>query len=171
MNFRVRQLTSDDVEAFRTIRLEALQDSPEAFGGDYAHESQQPIESFLRQITHSAIFGAFAASTLKGVVGLFWDSAEKRRHLGHLYTVYVSPDARGTGMGLPIIEAALTYAQSRGLLQVMLGVAVPNTPAIKLYRRAGFEIYGTEPRSLFVNGRYIDEHLMVRFLDRDAVQS
>ena len=46
------------------------------------------------------------------------------------------------------------------------GVAVGNTPAIRLYQKAGFEIYGTEPRALFVNGRYIDEHMMVRFLDK-----
>lgn len=161
----IRQLGPDDVEAFRAIRLEALQDSPEAFGGDFADESQQPIESFLEQITHSAIFGAFGDGTMQGVVGLFWDSAAKRRHLGHLYTVYVRPEARGTGVGLPLIDAALEHAQSRGLLQVLLGVAVHNAPAIALYRKAGFEIYGTEPRSLYVNGRYIDEHMMVRFLD------
>lgn len=166
MKFEVRRLTPDDVEAFRAIRLEALLDSPEAFGGDHAHESQQPMETFLRQITHSAIFGAFADSALQGVVGLFWDSAAKRRHLGHLYTVYIAPEARGRGAGLPLIEAALAHAQSRGLIQVLLGVAVHNGPAIGLYRRAGFEIYGTEPRSLFVNGRYIDEHMMVRFLDK-----
>ncbi len=166
MSVVVRQLTPDDVEAFRAIRLEALLDSPEAFGGDHAHESGQPIESFLRQITHSAIFGAFADNALRGVVGLFWDSGAKRQHLGHLYTVYVTPEARGTGLGLPMVEAALAHAQSRGLLQVLLGVAAHNDPAIGLYRRAGFEIYGTEPRSLFVNGRYIDEHMMVRFLDK-----
>jgi ribosomal protein S18 acetylase RimI-like enzyme len=166
----IRQLEPDDVEAFRAIRLEALQDSPEAFGGDFAHESRQPIESFLEQITRSAVFGAFADGVLRGVVGLFWDTAAKRRHQGHLYTVYIRPEARGTGVGLPLIEAALEHAQSRGLLQVLLGVAVHNAPAIALYRKAGFEIYGTEPRSLHVNGRYIDEHMMVRFLDRDPVQ-
>ena len=26
--------------------------------------------------------------------------------------------------------------------------------------------YGTDPRCLYVNGRYIDEHMMVRFLDK-----
>lgn len=166
MSFSIRQLEPADADAFRAIRLEALQDSPEAFGGDFAQESQQAIESFVRQITHSAIFGAFDADRLRGVVGLFWDKGAKREHLGHLYTVYVTPAARGSGLALPLIEAALDHARSRGLVQVLLGVATHNAPAIALYRKAGFDIYGTEPRSLFVNGRYLDEHLMVRFLDK-----
>jgi ribosomal protein S18 acetylase RimI-like enzyme len=166
----IRQLHADDAEAFRAIRLEALADSPEAFGGDLLEESGRPIETFIAQVTHSAIFGAFAGDNLHGVVGLFWDKGAKRQHLGHLYTVYVTPAARGTGIGLPLIAAALEHARVRGLVQVLLGVATHNEPAIALYRRAGFETYGTEPRSLFVNNRYIDEHLMVRFLDRDTAQ-
>lgn len=170
MNGLVRQLTEADAEAFRAIRLEALADSPDAFGGDLAEESRQGLEAFTRQITQSAIFGAFTEDDLRGVVGLFWNDSAKRRHLGHLYTVYVTPAARGTGIGLPLIEAALDHARSRGLVQVLLGVATHNGPAIALYRKAGFDIYGTEKRSLFVNGRYIDEHMMVRFLDHEPVQ-
>lgn len=161
----IRQLTPADVDAFRTIRLEALLDSPEAFGGDHADESQHPLENFTRQLSGSAIFGAFRDDELVGVVGLFWSQGAKIRHHGNLYTVYVKPDARGAGYALPLIEAAVAHAKALGKVQVLLGVAVHNAPAIALYRKAGFEIYGTEPRSLYVNGRYIDEHMMVRFLD------
>ena len=166
MSHTIRQLGVGDAEAFRAIRLEALQDSPEAFGGDFNDESQQPIESFIRQITHSAIYGAFEADVLCGVVGLFWGEGAKKRHYGTLYTVYVTPTSRGTGCALPMIEAALDHARILGKIQVLLGVSTHNAPALALYRKAGFESYGTEPRSLYVNGRYIDEHLMVRFLDK-----
>ena len=36
-----------------------------------------------------------------------------------------------------------------------------NAPAVALYEHLGFKRYGTEPRSLLVNGRYLDEYLMV----------
>ena len=165
MSLAIRQLVVEDVEAFRAIRLEALLDSPEAFGGDHGEESQQHLEAFTAQLTGSAVFGAFQDGALCGVVGLFWSQSAKRRHLGHLYTVYVKPALRGTGCALPLIEAAVDHAKTLGKIQVMLGVSTHNEPAMRLYRKAGFEIYGTEPRSLYVNGRYIDEHMMVRFLD------
>ncbi len=166
MSYTIRRLGADDAEAFRALRLEALLDSPEAFGGDHVEESKRPLETFIRQLTGSAVFGVFIADQLSGLVGLFWDESVKRRHIGNLYTVYVAPQARGTGCALPLIQAALDHAKSLGHAQVHLGVGTHNTSALRLYQKAGFEIYGTEPRSLFVNGRYIDEHLMVRLLDK-----
>jgi len=165
VRFSVRQLTAADAEAFRTIRLEALLDTPEAFGGDHGEESQQPLEAFTEQLTGSAVFGGFVAEKLCGVVGLYWSQSARRRHIGNLYTVYFRPEARGQGMALPLIEAAVAHARQLGHQQVLLAAGAENAPALALYRKAGFEIYGTEPRSLYVNGRYIDEHLMVRLLD------
>ena len=166
MSFAIRQLGPDDTAAFRALRLEALLDSPEAFGGDHAEESQFPLEAFGKQITSNAIFGLFQDEILCGIVGLYWSTGAKVGHHAHLYSVYLTPAARGTGSSLPLIEAALEHAKALGKLQVALGVSIHNAPAIALYRKAGFEIYGTEPRSLYVAGRYIDEHLMVRFLDK-----
>jgi RimJ/RimL family protein N-acetyltransferase len=160
----IRQLVALDAEAFRALRLQALADSPEAFGGDHAEESLRPLETFTAQLTSSAVFGAFAEGSLCGLAGLFWDEAAKRRHIGNLYTVYLAPQARGTGCALPLIEAVLDHARILGKTQVYLGVGTQNTAAIRLYEKAGFQIYGTEPRALLVNGRFIDEHLMVRFL-------
>ena len=166
MSHLIRQLSAAEAEAFRALRLAALADSPEAFGGDHTEESQRPLETFTAQLTTSAVFGAFVDGTLCGLAGLFWDDGAKRRHIGNLYTVYLARQARGTGCALPLIEAVLDHARILGRTQVHLGVGAYNTPAIRLYQKAGFEIYGTEPRALFVNGRFIDEHLMVRFLDK-----
>ena len=167
MSWSIRQLKEEDADAFRTIRLEALLDSPEAFGGNYDEESREPLETFATQLTgSSAVFGAFQDRRIIAVMGLFWSATAKRRHIGNLYSVYVTPGARGSGCALPLIDAVLDHARQLGQNQVMLGVGVANEPALKLYRRAGFEIYGTEPRALYVNGRYVDEHMMVRFLDK-----
>ena len=70
---------------------------------------------------------------------------------------------------LALMEAAVEHARTE-VIQVHLMVGAHNAPAIRLYQKAGFTTYGTDPRCLYVNGRYIDEHMMVRFLDRDTAQ-
>jgi len=77
--------------------------------------------------------------------------------------VYVRAAARGGGIGRALLAACI--AGSRGRVErLWLGVAVGNAPALKLYREAGFCIFGTEPAALRVDGVDHDEHLMTRDL-------
>ncbi|RYD89606.1 MAG: N-acetyltransferase [Sphingomonadales bacterium] len=161
----MRKLGQDDAAAFRAIRLEALEAHPEAFGADLQDEADRDVEWFARWITGSAVFAAFDADRMVGIAGFFKVDGRKSAHMGKLIAMYVRPEARGSGAALDLVEAVLAHAEGQ-VIQVHLGVAVGNAPAIRLYEKAGFEIYGTEPRALFVNGRYIDEHLMVRFLNK-----
>jgi len=103
--------------------------------------------------------------SLGGINAFLGNEGSKDRHRGWMIQVYVKPEHRGTGMSKALVEHLLDYATGR-VIQVHLGVWSENEPAIRLYKKLGFETYGTEPRYLFVNGRYLDEHLMVRFLDK-----
>lgn len=165
MSYTVRRLTVDDAAAFRAVRLEALEAHPEAFGADLQDEAVRDVARFAEWIESSAVFGAFGADRLVGIAGFFKAGNRKSAHIGKLISMYVRSEARGSGVALELVEAVLAHASGQ-VVQVHLGVAASNEAAIRLYRKAGFEIYGTEPRALFVNGRYIDEHLMVRFLDK-----
>jgi ribosomal protein S18 acetylase RimI-like enzyme len=59
-----------------------------------------------------------------------------------LEDLYVNDEARGTGLGRALIEAAFERARARGCGRVQLDVDEANTRAIDVYRKAGF---GTEP--------------------------
>jgi RimJ/RimL family protein N-acetyltransferase len=162
----VRRLGGADVAAYRAIRLDALREAPEAFGSDYESASEQPDSYFADALGRLAVFGGFdGADRLVGLIAFARYDGAKYQHRGDMISVYVRPEARGTGLGMALIEALFEHARHH-VLQVHCGVATDNARAIALYRRAGFAVYGTEPRSLFVNGRFIDEHLMVRFLDQ-----
>lgn len=166
MAHRILRLGSGDVDAYRAIRLEALHDAPEAFGADYDAAAEKSADHFRALLETLAVFGGFdAAGALDGIVAFVRLEGAKYRHRGEMVSMYVRPAARGTGLGLALIETLLDHARHH-VLQVHLGVGTYNQPAIRLYRKAGFAIYGTEPRSLFVNGRFIDEYQMVRFLDK-----
>ena len=168
MSFSIRQLTADDVEAYRAIRLEALTVSPESYGTSAESFSRRTVESLRTQLAQMAFFGAFnAARELSGIVAYARDDGERETHRGWLLQVYTRPELRGSGASLAMIEAAVAHARTE-VIQLHLMVGTHNAPAIRLYQKAGFAIYGTDPRCLQVNGRYIDEHMMVRFLDEGA---
>ena len=59
-----------------------------------------------------------------------------------------------------MVEQVLARARTR-VEQVHLAVTANNAAAVALYEHLGFVRYGTEPRALRVNGRDLDEHLMV----------
>jgi RimJ/RimL family protein N-acetyltransferase len=80
--------------------------------------------------------------------------------------VYVQAKHQGKGLGTKLFDAVFAHATPL-VKQIHLGVGTKNLPALKLYEKLGFEIYGTEPRALCINGQYIDEHLMVKFLDQE----
>jgi RimJ/RimL family protein N-acetyltransferase len=64
-----------------------------------------------------------------------------------------------------MINSCIDWAKSRSVVIAKLGVAAVNQPAIRCYERCGFQIYGTEPRAVFVEGKYYDEYLMSKSLD------
>lgn len=166
MNFTIRRLTRDDGEAYRAIRLEALTNHPEAFAVSPEAFASRSLDDLRAQMDQMAFFGAETDDgELAGIIAYFRDTGERERHRGWLIQVYLKPSMRGTGCAAALIEAGVAHASTE-VLQVHLGVGTQNAPAIRLYQKAGFAIYGTDLRALFVNGRYIDEHLMVRFLDK-----
>ncbi|MDB5535222.1 MAG: family N-acetyltransferase [Devosia sp.] len=164
MDYSIRMLTSADVAAYRALRHEALVNHPDAYASSaesFAARGDDDLAALLGQM---AFFGVFAEGTLGGIVAFGQTKGEREQHRGWLYQVYVQQRLRGTGASLALIETAVAHARSR-VIQLHLMVGAHNTPAIGLYEKAGFKTYGTDPRCLLVNGRYIDEHMMVRFFD------
>ena len=114
------------------------------------------------------IFGALTHNgNLIGVAGLVGNDRRKTRHRAFIWGVYVTPAARGMGVGHRLIAACIDHARGiDGLLQVHLTVASHNRAAMHLYERLGFSRYGREPRSILLpDGRAVDEDLMVLMLD------
>ena len=109
-----------------------------------------------------AVFGSFAAGRLVGMLGVQREAMRKLGHKAFIWGMYVAPEHRLGGHGARLLRQALSHAwHVLGVAQVNLGVHVDNTAAIGLYRRFGFEVWGTERGSLKVDGAMQDEHHMV----------
>ena len=169
-NVVVRQLSSvdaNDVADYRTIRLAALRDSPDAFGSTYEAEVGLSMEAFAERLAITIVLGAYAGTgsdaRIVGMVGFKQQTMAKLAHKGFVWGFYVAPEARGRGVGAALVERIVAAAQ--GLVrQVTLSVVRGNDAALALYERCGFETYGVEPRALKSTTGYADEVLMVRFL-------
>ena len=68
--------------------------------------------------------------------------------------VIVDPRYRGRGLGLALAQAAIKKACSLGVNEVRLAVVSDNQPAVKAYRRAGFEDVVDPERPQFTAMRY-----------------
>lgn len=161
----IRRLTKADVPEFWRLRLEGLQRFPAAFGSSYEDAVRLTPEEGGQRLSVAGdnfVVGAFEEDTLVGMVGFRRETGAKSAHKGLVWGMYVCTETQGGGVGRRLLEYLLAEARKLdGMEQAMLMVEADNTPAVRLYTRVGFTIYGTEPHALYVDGRYYDEHLMV----------
>src|SRR5690348_4593901 len=61
-------------------------------------------------------------------------------HRGWLYYVAASADARGSGIGRQMVQAAEQWLRQRGVVKVQLLVRETNTKVVSFYQRLGFEV-------------------------------
>jgi ribosomal protein S18 acetylase RimI-like enzyme len=161
----IRPFGADDATTWRTIRLEALANAPEAFGQTLEHAEKQSIDDY--RLTVSSPFPPFAAfdgATAVGTIGFYVLGGPKMSHRGVIWGMYVSPTHRGLGIGRKLICSVIDHARER-VEQIHLQVVTTNTAAYNLYRSMGFVTYSVEPRALRHAGRDYDEAMMVRMID------
>jgi GNAT superfamily N-acetyltransferase len=70
-----------------------------------------------------------------------------------LEDLFVRAEARGTGLGRAMVEAAIDRARARGCRRIELDTAEWNEPALALYRSCGFRSGLDEPGRLGVSMR------------------
>ena len=167
----VRRLGAADAADYRSIRLAALQDAPEAFGSTYGAEARRPRAHFIERVATCPVFGAYQGpyerNHIVGMVGYKREESARDRHKAFVWGTYVEPAARRRGVARSLMEALMREA-AREVEQLTLSVVKENEAAAALYRALGFEVYGVEPRALKSAAGYADEVLMVCFLARPS---
>ena len=160
----IRPVTLADVDAYRQLRLDALQNHPTAFGQDYAEASSRPRSYWEEALTindeEKAIFLAEHDRQLVGMIGLHRRLSSKSMHSANIWGVYVSPEWRGKHIAGALIRSCREWAKAKGVIVVKLGVLANNQSAIRCYERCGFKAYGVEPKGLLFENVYYDGLLM-----------
>src|SRR5699024_3982855 len=71
----------------------------------------------------------------------------------------------GLGIGRIMIEKIFSIAKAQGIEQIELEVAASNQKAVALYKKLGFETFGTFPNNMkYKDGTYETAHWMMKKL-------
>lgn len=130
----------DDWRMWRSMRLDALADSPTAFGSllaDWIDAGGDRWRARLRDVPLNVI--AMLDDEPAGQVSGMQDGSSMTVEL---ISMWVSPTARGAGVGDALIDTVARWATEDGAETVGLSVQTSNGPAVRLYERNGFSITG-----------------------------
>ena len=138
MTVSIEPLTRADAD--RCAELEA-----QLFDGD----DPWPASAFVSELSgrHNHYVAARAANQLVGYAGIA-RLGLLRPYEYEIHTIGVDPAFQGRGIGRLLLDALLHYADGA----VYLEVRTDNTPAIALYRSAGFVEIGLRKRYYRVSG-------------------
>jgi ribosomal protein S18 acetylase RimI-like enzyme len=146
----VRSFSPGEWPVYKALRLRALEDSPNAFGSTLAMELERTETAWAERLRNAASSGqdcAFLAECEGTPSGLVWAKADPNEpSTVHILQMWVAPNARGHGAGDILLKAAVHWARQYGARFAKLGATCGDTPAVRLYRRAGFlEVGAPEP--------------------------
>jgi ribosomal-protein-alanine acetyltransferase len=129
-----------------TIRLASQHDLDQllklelsAFAADRFTEDQ--IEYLLTR-ARSSVLLVEQSGRLLGAAYLLWRRGSKA---GRLYSIAISPEAQGRGMGTLLLEECEKETAVRGRENLLLEVRVDNEAAVRFYQKHGFAITGRLP--------------------------
>jgi ribosomal protein S18 acetylase RimI-like enzyme len=169
------KLPPEDWRVYRQLRLEALRESPQAFGSTYQDQITRPDQFWISRLEEaqkgqeSWLLFARTGGKLVGMIGAYRKEAsdgENPAQEVEIIAVYVTLSERGRGLSRLLMSAILGVLRENGIQKAYLGVNENQIPAVRLYQSFGFRKIGTETR-LLGDGAYHDEMFMVKDLVND----
>jgi GNAT superfamily N-acetyltransferase len=162
---QVRPVSPDDWATYRQVRLTALADAPGAFSSTLERERDLSEQLWRQRLGAAASFLAWRDGAPVGAVtALPYDDGQVHGFHGawHLVAMWVSPAARGLGIGRVLVQTVIDQACAAGAPSVVLWVFDANQRARSLYERMGFR--PTDRTDTRPGNPEDIEHLMIREL-------
>jgi ribosomal protein S18 acetylase RimI-like enzyme len=144
-DLRVEVLTKNEWPRLRSIRLTALRDAPSAFLSNHTDEMTFDEEQWREEFSRGQWNIMVADHKEIGLLGVTRekDTPERVRYLEYLW---VAPEFRRAGMGSLLLKTVLGHLRDSGIHTIWLYVLHGNHPAVRFYRKFGFE--STDERHL-----------------------
>lgn len=166
MKINVVELRLESAQEYLELRKASEIEFPQYVGSSVERELLSGSDGIKNLMTAyvgegTTIFGAFSEDKLMGVIGVSRRLSPKFKHRTFLWGMYVLSEYRSLKVATLLLVHVKTWAKYHPEVNVLwLQVTETNIPAISFYTKHGFEIYGTEPQSLFTQGEYYAAHYM-----------
>lgn len=140
----IRRFARDEWRTYRNLRLQSLEESPDAFGRTTLEEQDRPDAHWSARLESALGSDLPLLAEVDGhAVGLAWGRIDPSSpDTAHVYQMWVAPSHRRLGAGKRFLEAVIAWAATANVRWVALGVTCGDTPAMRLYSRLGFEPTG-----------------------------
>ncbi|WP_448317595.1 N-acetyltransferase family protein [Streptomyces sp. CO7] len=117
---------------------------------------RQPVGDILVGELHGEVVGYVRVSPSTPL--------EANAHVQQIQGLAIAERARGLGLGKALMRAAEDEARRRGARRLTLRVLGHNARARALYSSLGYTVEGILPEEMLLDGKYVDDVLMGRFL-------
>jgi GNAT superfamily N-acetyltransferase len=136
----IQQVNRQNLDSFKKVRLEALRESPLAFGSTYAREAAFDDAEWLKRLQRWNGERGIGFLAMDGEVGCGIAGAliEEDKSRATLVSMWTAPTHRKDGVGRMLVEAVLEWAKTRGVKSLDLLVTGVNDGAMRFYDRLGF---------------------------------
>lgn len=140
----VRPVRVEEFERFRTLRLRALRDSPDAFGSTEANEALLGLDGWKLWCSERPERKVLVAVAEEGT---FVGTASVAPYQGWpevlcVFAVWVAPKVRRTGVGTRLIQGLIEWGLTTERKRIRVHIGEPNDPALSLFYVLGFEDTG-----------------------------
>jgi len=159
----VKVLTENETDAFISIRLKGLSESPISFASSFEEgvDKTQSYKNFKNRTDEYYTLGNFEDGNLVGIVGFIREKKLKKKHKSLIWGMYVDPNYRNKGIAKRLLSEVIDRAKKLdGLSKIILSVTQPQENVHKFYQSLGFEKYAVEKDAMRVGGKQIDEIFM-----------
>ncbi len=132
----VHTLGEDEWERYRSVRLSALEESPEAFAASAEEEQGFDEDLWRSRMRRSQRLLAEAEGEPVGVASVGQASQDER--VAELFGLWVAPTARGTGVATRLVQAGADTARTQGRSHLAYWVGTDNGRAVAFASGFGF---------------------------------
>jgi GNAT superfamily N-acetyltransferase len=137
----VRTLGLDEWDQYRSMRLTALEESPEAFVATHAEEEAEPEEFWRARMERSVRLLAERDGQPLGIASVGPGGEDEKA--AQLFGLWVRPEARGSGVAAALVRAGAHAAAGQGKSQLLYWVGTENGRAVAFASGFGFRPTGT----------------------------